>query len=294
MEQKVSRGAAAAVALNYFVWGILPLFWILLSHVDSLYILAQRIMWAALISGCWVLATSRRAGGAAVFAGASPALVLSAAAIAVNWGLYIWAVGNGYVSYAALAYFVSPLLSVFLGAAVFGERLSPAQCASIALAAGGAALFGWGQAGAGLLVVFGVAGSFSVYAALKKTVRVKTVPGLFIESAVLAPVALALVCTGVLRPGSELNLRTWLLFVAAGLVTFLPLVVMSHYARRVPLSLLGMLQFISPVAQLALGVTVFGEELSGRQVAALALILLGVTIFLGQARASRHTRRSQV
>ena len=288
-----SLPAPAAVALNYLVWGVLPLFWILLRHVDPLYILAQRIMWAALFSGMWVVWSALRAGGLrSAFAGASPALIASAAAISVNWGSYIWAVGNGYVSYAALAYFVSPLLSVLLGAVVFGERLTPLKWAAIFLATVGSVLFGWAQDGAGLVVVLGVAGSFAAYAAIKKSVRVATVPGLFIESATLTPVAFGFVASGVLAPGSELDLSTWALFAAAGLVTFLPLVVMSHYARRVPLSLLGMLQFISPVVQLALGVSVFGERVSALQVTALALILAGVVLFLVRGRQARGWARS--
>ncbi len=277
------HGAAAAVAANYVVWGVLPLFWMLLRHVDSVYILAQRIVWSAVISGMWVMAAHRGRGGATrAFAGASPVLVLSATAIGVNWGLYIWAVGNGYVSYAALAYFVSPLMSVFLGAVVFGERLTPPKWAAILLTATGALMFGWGRSGAGLVIVFGVAGSFAVYSALKKSVRIKTVPGLFVESAILAPAAVLLMATGVLSPGTRLDPPTWGLFVVAGLVTFLPLVVMSHYARLLPLSLLGVLQFIVPVTQLALGVTVFEETVTPFQLLALAVIVGGVGLFLAQ------------
>jgi len=293
LTEQEPRRATAAVALNYVVWGVLPLFWMLLRDVDSVYILAQRIVWSALISGAWVLAASRGRLRAA-FSGASPALVFSALAIGVNWGLYIWAVSNGFVSYAALAYFVSPLMSVFLGAVVFGEHLTAGKWAAIVLTAIGALLFGWGRSGTGLFIVFGVAGSFAIYSAIKKTVAVKTVPGLFIESATLAPVALALMGTGVLSPGTALDAPTWALFVVAGLVTFLPLVVMSHYARLIPLSLLGILQFIVPVTQLGLSVTVFGESITGAQVAALAVILAGVGLFLAQTwrppreRASRN------
>ncbi|WP_342319962.1 EamA family transporter RarD [Corynebacterium mayonis] len=279
-----TRNATAAVSLNYLVWGLLPLFWALLGEVNSLYILAQRIMWSTLLAGAWLLIASRRRSNTAhTVRGAFPALLMSALAIAVNWGLYIWAVSNGYVSYAALAYFVSPLLSILLGAVVFREKLEPAKWLAICLAGAGALAYGWGQSGMGLAVVFGVAGSFAIYAAIKKTVTVAAVKGLFVESAVLSPIAFGLIVAEILTPGTTLTLTTWGLFILAGAVTFLPLLVMSHFARIVPFTLLGMLQYISPVVQLVLSVTVFRESIESRQLVALALILTGVAIFVSSS-----------
>ncbi|MEX3503769.1 EamA family transporter [Corynebacterium sp. LK2510] len=298
MTQESARTAIVVVALNYLVWGILPLFWALLDDVNALYVLAQRILWATVIAGAWVFLSATRRGGVrggglkAAFAGTSPALVASAMAISVNWGLYIWAVSNGFVAYTALAYFVCPLLSVLLGAVVFAERLSPAQLIAILLASFGAVVFGWGQAGMGLIIVFGVAGSFAIYAAIKRTVKVQTVTGLFVESAILSPAAFLVISTGMITPDVHVTPKTWVLFVLAGFVTFLPLVVMSHYARIVPFTLLGVLQYIAPITQLVLGVTVFGEAISGRQIAALAVIIVGVGIFVASTNGRRRARHT--
>ncbi|AXR73939.1 EamA family transporter RarD [Auritidibacter ignavus] len=278
------RKATGAVALNYVVWGLLPLFWKLLDNVNSTYVLAHRIVWATVFSGIWLLIitiTASRSGKTRpVFSGISARLIFSSIVIAANWGIYIWAVNGGFVSYAALGYFVAPLLSVLLGSIFFRESISGWQWAAILLTAGGALVYGWGHSGIGLLVVFGIAVTFSVYGAIKKTVKIDAVPGMFAESSILAPVAIVLLLAGVLTPGDSIGGSTWSLLVVSGLVTLVPLIVLSHYARSVPLSTLGMLQFILPVVQLALGVAMFDEVVSGLQALALLCIVTGVALYL--------------
>ena len=285
------RKATGAVALNYILWGLLPLFWKLLDNVDSTYVLAHRIVWATAFSGIWLfimaVTTSRSRRSRPIFSGLSIRLIFSSVVIAVNWGIYIWAVNSGFVSYAALGYFVAPLLSVFLGSTFFREPISGWQWLAIFLTGGGALVYGWGHSGIGLFVVFGIAVTFSVYGAIKKSVRIDAVPGMFVESSILAPVALVLMLTGVITPGLNIGGSTWALLALSGLVTLAPLIVLSHYTRSVPLSTLGMLQFILPVVQLALGVTVFGEVVSGLQALALLCIISGVSLYLFDGRRSR-------
>ena len=278
------RQATGAVELNYVIWGLLPIFWKLLDHVNSMYVLAHRIAWATVFSGIWLLlialATSRSSRARPVFSGISVRLVFSSIVIAANWGIYIWAVNSGFVSYAALGYFVAPLLSVLLGSIFFREPVSGWQWLAIFLTAGGALVYGWGHSGIGLLVVVGIAVTFSVYGAIKKSVKIDAVPGMFAESSILAPVAIVLILTGVLTPGDRIGGTTWALLAVGGLVTLVPLIVLSHYARSVPLSTLGMLQFILPVVQLALGVAVFDESVSNLQALALFCIVTGVILYL--------------
>lgn len=271
------------VSLNYAAWGLLPLFWKLLEDVDSIFTLAQRIVWASVFSGAWLLLVSRtrrKELTSTTFSGFSLKLMASSVIISLNWGIYIWAVNNGFVSYAALGYFLAPLISVILGAALFHERTNPLGWAAATLTALGSLIYGWGQSGWGLVVVFGIAVTFSIYGAVKKTVSIDPVPGLFSESGLLVPVALVLLLSGTVTPATELSTQTWALLACSGLVTLMPLVILSHYARKVPLSTLGMLQFILPVVQLFLGLRVFGEEISATQAVALFVIGTGVGLYL--------------
>ncbi|MFC0581124.1 EamA family transporter RarD [Micrococcoides hystricis] len=287
----MQRQASSAVALTYVLWGLLPLFWKLLDHVSATYVLAHRIIWAAVFSGIWLLVSAitrpRSRRTKPIFSGISIRLVFSSVVVAANWGIYIWAVNSGFVSYAALGYFVAPLMSVLLGSVFFREAITVRQWLAIILTAGGSLIYGWGHSGIGLLVVFSIAATFSVYGAIKKSVTIDAVPGMFVESSLLAPLSIVLILTGVLTPGSNLTGSTWTLFVISGLITVIPLIALSHYAQTLPLGTLGMLQFILPVVQLGLGVTVFGESVSGLQVFALVCIVIGVVLYLLQARRTR-------
>jgi len=288
------KGAWLAVAA-FLVWGLAPLFWNLLSSVPALELLAHRIVWSipllfAIIAGrrrLGVLRDSFRSPGTAATAFAGGVL------LSVNWGVFVWAVTADHIVDASLGYFINPLVSVALGVIVLREHLRPAQRLAVAIAAVGVA---------GMTVFAGVmpwisltlAFSFGTYGLLKK--RPNAAPpfeGLFMETAFVA--APALVYLAVLAGEGEgafgVSPSTTLLLIAAGAVTVAPLVLFAGAAQRIPLSMLGILQYITPTMHLLIGVIVFGEAVSGGEWFAFAMVWIALIIYtIDNSRTSSSIR----
>jgi len=277
------RLGIAYVLFAYALWGVMPLYVHTLSGVTSLQIVAHRIVWAALLLVAFVVATGRlgflrqlrqRPGIAGTF-------VASAVALSVNWLVYIWAVGQGRVVDASLGYFINPLLSVVLAVFVLKERLRLAQWLAVALAALGVL---WLTLLARQLPWIGltVAVSFATYGVLRKTAAIDALGGLTLETVLLLPLALGYLLylsstpPGMFGGGGP---RLSLLLFAAGPLTALPLLAFAAGARRIPLSLVGILQYVAPSLQLAIGVGVFHEPLPPRKLLGFGLIWLAVALY---------------
>ncbi|MDF3064722.1 MAG: rarD [Polyangiaceae bacterium] len=285
-----SRGVLYALTA-YGLWGLMPLYVKALGNVPLLQIIAHRVVWASLLLALLVLATGRVAWLALLRQ--QPRLLwtfaLSAAALSVNWLMYIWAVGQGRVVDASLGYFINPLVSVVLGLVVLKERLRPAQWAAVGVAAFGVA---WLSLLAGELPWIGltVAASFGVYGLLRKTAPIDALGGLTLETLLLLPVALGYVLYSSFRSGGAFaggGLNRTLLLLAAGPVTALPLLAFGAGARRIPLALVGILQYVSPTLQLLLGILAFGEALPARKLAGFSLIWLAVLLYSIESLARR-------
>lgn len=284
------RGVTYALTA-YGLWGLMPLYVKALGRLPPLQIVAHRVVWAAAVLVGLVLVTRELSWVGALRR--QPRLVgtfaLSAAAISVNWLVYIWAVGQGRVVDASLGYFINPLLSVVLGVVVLKERLRPAQWVAVGIAALGVL---WLALLAGEVPWVGltVAASFGVYGLLRKTARIDALGGLTLETLLLLPIALgylvylSLAAGGAFPSGGPS--RT-LLLLAAGPVTALPLLAFAAGARRIPLALVGILQYVSPSLQLLLGLVAFGEVLSGPKLAGFALIWLAVLLYSVEALTQR-------
>jgi chloramphenicol-sensitive protein RarD len=278
----------------YFLWGLFPVFWPLLEPAGAIEVLAQRIVWSlafvVVLLGfrrrwAWLRTLGRRR--LAMLAGA-------ATVISVNWGLYIWGVSNGHVVETSLGYFINPLVTVLLGVALLGERLRRWQW--VALGLGGLAVVVLAvDYGRPPWLALTLAFSFATYGLVKKKVGMPAVESLGVETAVIALPALGylgwLAATGGSTFGSEGAGHT-LLMIAAGPVTAIPLLFFGAGARRLPLSTMGLLQYLAPLLQFGFGVLLFHEPMPAPRLAGFALVWLALSVFTVES--VRHSRRARV
>ena len=285
MRQSVKQRRLGIVytLLAYGIWGLMPLYVKAVHAVPPSQFVAHRIAWSALL--LVVVVTAARQLEFVRQVRKRPRILLtfiaSALLLSVNWLVYIWAVGEGRVVDASLGYFINPLFSVVLAVVVLKERLRAAQWAAVALAGVGVL---WLSLLVGQLPWIGLtlAASFGTYGLLRKTASVDALGGLALETLLLLPPALLYLrhvsASGLSAwAGADLSLRG--LVVASGPLTALSLVSFAAGARRIPLSLVGILQYLAPTLQLGLGVLVFDEHLSGGKLAGFALIWLALLLY---------------
>ena len=277
----------------YLMWGFLPIYFKALAAVGPTEIVAHRIVWSlfflAALVGIWKRWPAVRAAlGSRVLL----TLVITAALIGINWLVWIWAVTNGHVLEGSLGYYLNPLVNVLLGVVLLGERLTPARTFAVLLAAAGVAVLAFG-AGDGLWISLTLAASFALYGYVRKVAPVEAVEGLAIETAVLLPVAglyvAVLGATGAGTFGSE-GPRHAVLLALSGLVTAVPLLAFGAAASRIPLTTLGLLQYLAPTIQFLLGITLFGEPLPLLKLVGFVLVWAGLALFT--ADLVRHHRRT--
>ncbi|WP_428962511.1 EamA family transporter RarD [Micromonospora fluostatini] len=277
----------------YLCWGFFPLYWRLLRPTSPLEVLAHRIVWSVVFVAL-LLAALRNLGFLRSLLRRPRTLAgifLAAVLIAVNWGTYIYGVDSERVVETALGYFITPLVAVLLGVTALGERLRVAQW--VALGLGGVAVVV-------LTVDYGrlpylallLAASFATYSLVKKQLKLPAAEGLLVESAALALPAAGYL--GWLAWSSELTLGQvstghTVLLILAGAVTAIPLLLFAGAANRLPLSTLGLLQYLAPILQLACGVLIFHEPMPPARIAGFVLVWLALIAFTLDAL--RQTRR---
>ncbi len=289
--RQVREGLVYGLAA-YGAWGFAPIYFKAVTHVGALEVLAHRVLWSLLLLCAWVLATGglTRVRQALRRPRLLATLALTSTLVVSNWGVFIWAVGHARVLEASLGYFINPLFNVLLGYFFLGERLRRAQWLSALLATTGVAFLTW-RLGAVPWVALYLAGAFSAYGLLRKLAPVDGVVGLTLETAVLAPVALAYLLflrasgsLGFLHLGPMIDG----LLVAAGVVTAVPLAWFANGVQRLPLSTMGFLQFVSPTLQFLLAVLLYREPFGRAHVVAFGLIWTAVVLFSADAW---HQRR---
>jgi chloramphenicol-sensitive protein RarD len=298
MQDHVRTRAGLFMGLGaYLLWGVLPLYFKTISHVDPTEIVAHRILWSLIFLGALATLWKRWPAIRVAVANRKVLLTLMATAIliGVNWLIYIWAVLNGHVLAGSLGYYLNPLVNVLLGVFILKERLTAGQKFAVGLAAAGVAVLALG-AGAGLWISLTLAFSFATYGFLRKVAPVDSLEGLSIETALLAPIALGWVLwlTARGQGGLGMDLTTTLLLVAAGAITAVPLLLFTAAAKRLPYSTLGFLQYIAPSLQFLLAVLVFGEKLTTAHMVCFGAIWTALAIFtfegvrLGRAAAKER------
>jgi chloramphenicol-sensitive protein RarD len=273
-------------ALAYAMWGLFPLYFQLVSTVAPLEIVLHRSLWslavvlvllAVLRRWAWLRDIVRVPRTLATFA-------LSALLLSANWLVYVWAVNNGRVVDSSLGYFITPLVNVLLGYFVLQERPRRAQWVALAIAAAGVL---WLTFFAGSLPWVGLvlAASFGIYGLMRKTAPLGALEGLALETLLLAPLAAGLLAWRTSHGGSALSGgdATLLgLLALTGPLTALPLLLFAAGARRIPMTTLGVLQYIGPTIQFALGVWLFHEPFAGPRLVGFILIWLSLVIYTAE------------
>ncbi|MFJ9321469.1 EamA family transporter RarD [Streptomyces globisporus] len=297
MEGKNEQRAGLLYGIGaYGMWGLVPLFWPLLEPSGAIEILAHRMVWSLGVVAVALLAVRRWAWiGELVRDRRKLGLIsVAAATISVNWGLYIWAVNNGHVVEASLGYFINPLVTIALGVLLLGERLRPAQWAAVAISVAAVLVLAIGY-GKPPWVSLVLAFSFATYGLIKKKVNMGGLESLAAETAVLFVPALGfllwLAATGESTFTAGGTGHGFLL-AATGIVTALPLICFGAAAIRVPLSTLGLLQYLAPVFQFGLGILYFHEAMPPERWAGFALVWLALSLLTWDAL--RTARRNRV
>jgi chloramphenicol-sensitive protein RarD len=280
-----------SAALAFLCWGLFPLYFHALNEVPPMQILAHRMLWS-LAFLLIVLAFRRqwswleRMRQPRVFA----SFVASAILLSANWLVYIWAVNNGHVIESSLGYFINPLVNIMFGYVLLKERLRRAQWGAIGLAALGVAWLTW-QSGTVPWIALFLAASFGAYGLLRKTAALGALEGLSFETMVLFPVAAGYVIWLTLH-GQNAFINTdsgatrWLL-AAAGPITAIPLLLFASGARQIPLSVLGLLQYLAPTLQFLCGVLFFHEAFSAERLVGFALIWAALVLYAGEGLLNR-------
>ena len=266
----------------FTLWGIFPLYLKLLKSVPSLEILSHRVLWSAIFLGL-ILALRRQwdwIHSIRTRPRISLAFIASAAMLGANWVIYIWAVNADRIIDASLGYFIAPLFNVLFGV-LLGERLKAIQWLAIALAASGVA---WLTLSTGQLPWIGLvlAVTFSLYGLIRKTASLGALEGLSVETLVMLPLAalfLLLPDSGSSHAFASGSLSLTLMLVAAGPVTAIPLLLFAFGARRIPLSVIGLLQYIGPSIQMMLGVWLYHEPFGSERQLGFALIWTALALY---------------
>jgi chloramphenicol-sensitive protein RarD len=270
------RTGVIFAASAYIIWGIIPIYWKQITEADAAEIVAHRIVWTLVFT--LLLLKFRGRIGSLFIALRDPralmALVVSSILIALNWGIFIWAVMSGRIIETSLGYYINPLVSFLLGVLVLKEKLTGPQKAAIGLAALGVANQTWAL---GFLpwVSLVLAASFGVYGLIRKTIHVESIEGLTVETIVLMPLSVLylayLFSSQTLSFGSHGHLNDFLL-ILAGPLTAVPLLLFAAGARRIPLFMIGFLQYLAPTLSLSIAVFLYGESFTQAHAVTFALI----------------------
>ena len=286
------RRGAWYVGLSYAFWGFFPIYWKALTGISSLQLICHRIVWSFLI--LIVMIARSQEFGLLWQAMRSPRTVaiytVAAIAIATNWLIFIWAVSVSQIVQISLGYFINPLLSVVLGMVVFHERLRPLQWMSVALAAAGV-VYLTAALGALPWIALSLATTFGTYGLLKKLAPLGPVQGLTFETGLLfAPAVMFLIVEEFAGRGAFMHSTPFhdLLMVGAGPLTTLPLLMFAAGVRRIPLSLVGMLQYINPTMQITIGVMLYDEPFTRVQLVGFGLVWSALALFAMEGYATRR------
>jgi chloramphenicol-sensitive protein RarD len=293
--QERRTGIAAGLGA-YGLWGLFPLYFPLLEPAGGVEIVAHRIVWSLLFVALLLTVLRRWGQVRAVVRDRRSLLVLGAAAVLIagNWLVFVYGVNSGHVVETSLGYFINPLVSVLLGVVFFAERLRPLQWVAVGIAAVAVVVLTLDY-GHPPWIALTLAATFGCYGLMKKLVRVDPAPGLLVETALVA--VPAVVVLAVLQARGEGSFGAAgaghaLLLMSSGVATAIPLLLFAAATRRVPLSTVGLLQYVTPLMQLSIGVFVDGEPMPPARLAGFAIVWLALGVFtLDSLRNARSGRR---
>ncbi|MED3563640.1 EamA family transporter RarD [Bacillus xiapuensis] len=285
-KSEIKMGAFHA-GLSYFLWGLLPIYWKLIDQVNAMEILANRIFWSFIFMVLVLLLTRKWGLFVQNLKGFTQnkkqffALAIASLLISINWLVYIWAVNSGHMLEASLGYYINPLVSVLLGMIVLKEKLTIPQYISFGFAAIGVLIISISH-GKVPWIALTLALSFGLYGLAKKLINVESSVGLTLETLVVSPIAIVYMCFLFVNGTNSFlsaNTETDLLLIGAGAATAVPLLYFAKGAQKIPLSLLGFLQYIAPTLTLILGIFVYNEHFSKVQLLSFVFIWSSLTIY---------------
>lgn len=284
----MNRGTWYAIGA-YVIWGLFPVYWKQIGHVPAIQLIGHRILWSFfMLAGIVLVSHQRNAFGTAVLTSRVVRIyTVAAMLIGINWFTYVWAVNAGFIVETSLGYFITPLVSVGLGVLVLREQLRPVQWLAVGLACAGVLYLTFAYGSLPWIALI-LAVSFGVYGLIKKTAPLGAIYGLTAETGILLLPALVYLLYAE-RIGQGAVFHTGrisdMLLVGSGLVTIIPLLLFASAVQRIPLSLVGVLQYIAPSLQFLIGIMVYKEpftrtQFTGFSMVWAALILFGIEGFV--------------
>ncbi len=277
----MNRGILSGIGA-YALWGFFPIYWKLLHHVPAVELIGHRIAWSFLLLTAVILISGQWSEFRSTFQARTVAIYLIASLlIGVNWLTYVWAVNAGHIVETSLGYFINPLFSVLLGLIILRERLRPVQWLPIVLAFIGVAFLTI-QFGQPPWIALVLAVTFAFYGLVKKLAPLSSLYGLTLETGILFIPAVAYLVF-VQAAGTGMFLHTgvasdWLM-IGAGLVTTVPLLLFASAARQIPLTMMGVLQYLAPTIQFLIGVLVYKEVFDSTRLIGFSIVWLALIIF---------------
>ncbi|WHY65978.1 EamA family transporter RarD [Neobacillus sp. SuZ13] len=287
MKKTETQKGVIHAGFSYLLWGLLPIYWKLLDHVNAKEILASRVVWSFIFMVVVLLLTKKWGLFLSTIKGFAKnkkqmgALTIASLLISVNWFIYIWAVNSGHMIEASLGYYINPLISILLGMIVLKEKLTVYQYVSFVLAAIGVLIISISH-GQFPWIAIVLALSFGLYGLAKKLINVDSEVGLTLETLVITPIAVIYIGFLFISGTNDFlnaGIPTDLLLMGAGVATAVPLLYFAKGAQKIPLSLLGFLQYIAPTLTLLLGVFVYHEHFSKIQLLSFIFIWSALTIY---------------
>lgn len=272
----------------YLLWGVLPIYWKLLQHVEAMEILASRFLWSTVFVFLLLLATGKlhifMQETKTIFSTKKTAccMVLAAITISFNWGIFIWAVEAGRIVETSMGYYIGPLMNVLFGVVFLHERLSKLQFAAVGCAAAGIAVIVVHNGGLPLVAITLSLTSAS-YGLLKKLIVAQPMTSILLETLLILPLAAGYLYYLSTMGGNvyqSCDTSTLLLLAGAGIVTATPMLLFTACARKLPLNILGFLQYVAPSISLMIGVLIYGEPFTGATAAAFGCIWVGLALFI--------------
>jgi chloramphenicol-sensitive protein RarD len=283
MDRKNYIEGLTAGILAFAFWGMLPLYWKLVDAISPYEIFSQRVVWSFVLvcillsaKGQWSELKTALADKQEWKHIIGPAILIS-----INWLTYIWGVNNGYVIESSLGYYINPLVLTFLGSVFFKERLTRLQITGLVFAAAGVVIktILYGRIP---IIALTLALTFALYGMLKKKSKLTSLSGLGFETLIIGIPALIYIIfvegrgSGII---GNLSWTFWILIALSGIATAVPLLLFSESAKKLPLNVVGFLQYLSPTIGLFLGIFFFKEPFDASSLAAFALIWVGIVIF---------------
>ncbi|MDC9825910.1 EamA family transporter RarD [Devosia sp. ZB163] len=291
-ETRTTESGLAAGLAAYLLWGFLPLLFDLLRHVGAMTLVADRTLWSLLLVGTIMIVGGRTAEVRSILRdrAAVRSMALAAFVLAANWLIYVYAVETNQVLEASFGYFINPMVNVAIGMLVLGERLNRWQGVSVAIAVVAIGIQAVGLGGVPYIAL-GLALTFALYGYLRKTAKASSATGLFVETLILSPAALAyLLFSFVIDGGVGVHADPYTLFllVMTGPATAVPLLLFAYAVQRLRLTTIGMLQYLAPSIAFILAIVVFGEHLNWVRLLSFGMIWLSLIVYTADSVVRRR------